>query len=270
MRSTKKQVFRLAALLLTVAVLAAAPVYGSKADSASGYVNTTGLVLYQSASTTATALATLTYGTALTIYSSSGGWLNVLVTSMNTTGYVLSAGVTYNTAANSTVTATTGTTTTSVNLRSGPGTSYASYGILSAGTALTVGSTTGNWYYVTVTATGKPGYVYSGYVSLSGSVVSTGTVADTGAYVSATRLNLRSGPGTKYRAITKLTYGTPVTLQSTSGNWYYISVTSTGQTGYVYRSYITLGSTSGSGSTTSGTVNSQPACLINSVGAYVY
>lgn len=225
------------------------------------------MVLYQSASTTSAVLATLTSGTAVTVYSNTGGWLYVGVTSLNATGYVLAAGVTYNSASSGTTVTGSATTTTSVNLRSGPGTGYSSGGTLPAGTALTVNSVSGTWYYVTVTSTGKTGYVHSSYVTLSGTGSSTVVTGSENGYVTARSLNLRKGPGTKYASISKLAYGTAVTIVNSSGKWYYVNVGSTGTAGYVYSSYISRGAAVTTPSTTVSTIGSPQ---LVTTGAYVY
>lgn len=51
------------------------------------------------------------------------------------------------------------------------------------------------------------------------------------------RLNVRSGPSTDYRILTRLNNGTAVTVIGSSGSWYQIRYGS-GNTGYVYGQYL--------------------------------
>lgn len=55
-------------------------------------------------------------------------------------------------------------------------------------------------------------------------------------YVTASALNVRSGPGTSYSVMKQLTYGSAVKVTGQTGNWY--SITIDGKTGYVSASYI--------------------------------
>jgi uncharacterized protein YgiM (DUF1202 family) len=56
--------------------------------------------------------------------------------------------------------------------------------------------------------------------------------------VSATTLNLRTGPGTSYSIVKELPYGTLVSLVTTSGSWLQVKVVSSGEIGYVLSNYI--------------------------------
>ena len=69
--------------------------------------------------------------------------------------------------------ATTGTVTASaLNVRSGPGTNYASLGLLQRGTSVTVESVSGGWAQISYN--GKTAYVSAEYVSMSASQPSDG------------------------------------------------------------------------------------------------
>lgn len=155
----------------------------------------------------------------------------------------------------STADAVAAVTTTAVQLRSGPGTSYLSLGRLPKNTAVSIVSTEGNWYYVTVKLSGQTGYLYFKYVKLSSSVSGTAsgsvTAASTttsyaasfSAFVKAARLNLRSGPGTGYAIVDALKRNTSVTVTGIDGKWYFVTVDATGQTGYVHHSYLSKSKT---------------------------
>ena len=141
--------------------------------------------------------------------------------------------------------ATTGTVTASaLNVRSGPGTNYASLGLLRRGTSVTVESVSGGWAQISFN--GKTAYVSAEYVSMSASQPSDGsqttggeTVSGT-ATVTASSLNLRSGPGTNYARIGGISRGASVTLLEKSGSWYKISYN--GTQGYVSAEYLSIAS----------------------------
>ncbi|MDO4572082.1 MAG: SH3 domain-containing protein, partial [Clostridia bacterium] len=123
-----------------------------------------------------------------------------------------------------------------VNFRSGPGTNYTSQGKLSKNTAVTVTGSSGNWYRLTVNATGKSGYVFSRYVTLgsSGEAVEQPPAAGSAGYINADAVNFRSGPGTNYASQGRLSKNTAVTVAGSSGDWYRLTVNATGKSGYVF------------------------------------
>ncbi|MDY2737409.1 C40 family peptidase [Intestinibacter sp.] len=122
-------------------------------------------------------------------------------------------------------------TASSLNFRSGPSTSYRIIGSLYKGQKVEYISTSGEW--LKVKYNGTIGYVHGDYVTKSGSVSSQGTTK----YVNATvGLNVRSGPGTSYSKLGKLSYKEKVTVLSTSGEWSKINYN--GKTGYVHSSYL--------------------------------
>ncbi|MGE5389932.1 MAG: molybdate ABC transporter substrate-binding protein [Deltaproteobacteria bacterium] len=61
--------------------------------------------------------------------------------------------------------------------------------------------------------------------------------------VTASALNMRSGPGNGNKVIGVLKKGSEVTVKAVKGNWYQVQ-TSTGKTGYVYSGYLSAKSTS--------------------------
>ena len=112
----------------------------------------------------------------------SGDWYKVTADAINKTGYVYGSFVKVT---STSPTPTPGATTptpvptatpagsqagklnaSGVNFRTGPGTSYSSMGKLDKGTLVTVLSKSGDWYKLTVNATGKTGYVFAKYITL--------------------------------------------------------------------------------------------------------
>jgi len=119
-----------------------------------------------------------------------------------------------------------------VNLRSSPTTASTSLGKLYRGSAVTVTGKSGDWYVVS--SDGKRGYVYDDYVS-----VTTKDVAmDASATVTASALNLRSGPGADYSRIKMLYRGETVQITAKHGTWY--AVSHGGKKGYVSGAYLKL------------------------------
>lgn len=150
---------------------------------------------------------------------------------------------------------------TAVNVRTGPNESYSILGWLQQGSYATVtGNTDYGWYQISYN--GGYGYVSAAYVNATnvvGGAVSvvpanpvspvvpvvvadpvvtpvTTTAGQGQSYVSASRLNIRSGPGTRYSVIGTLTRGQVVSPVGRSGNWTQIQLSS--GYGYVYSKYI--------------------------------
>ena len=156
------------------------------------------------------------------------------------------------------------TSTTNVNVRSGPGNSYSVLTVMKSGTTTSSLGTSGNW--TKVTAGGKTGYVHSKYLT-SGSA-STGTTASTSTTTNTasttvyatSAVNVRSGPSTSYKVITSMSKGQIATKTGVSGNWAKISVN--GKTGYVSSKYLTTSKPSTSQPTTSQPSNSGSKQLV--------
>jgi len=143
-------------------------------------------------------------------------------------------------------------TASALNVRSGPSTKNHKVGMVVKGTRLTILGTQGSWYKISYN--GKTAYVHSDYVKLeststpspgSGNV---GTVIGK-ATVTASSLNVRSGPGTNYKRIGSLPRNRQVELLAKQGAWYKIKYGS--GVGYVHGNYLKIVS-SGNTSNNSG------------------
>lgn len=140
----------------------------------------------------------------------------------------------------------TGTTTSSVNFRKGPGTSYSSIKMLSKGVKVKVLGLEDGWYKVDVN--GTTGYISKAYIKMdtpaSGSTDTSGSAdTATGTGTTTGSVNFRKGPGTSYSSIKMLSKGTKLTIYGLENGWYKVSVG--GTTGYVSKDYVKLDSTSG-------------------------
>ncbi len=147
---------------------------------------------------------------------------------------------------------------TSLNVRSGPGTNYKRIASLKKGDRVEILDRSGAWYKI---KTGSiQGYVHGDYIVLetkeqptppsSGNDQKPGTTdpapppSDDRRYgiVTASALNVRSGPSTKNHKVGMVVKGTRLTILATQGVWYKISYN--GKTAYVHSDYVKLESTS--------------------------
>lgn len=152
------------------------------------------------------------------------------------------------------------TSTTNVNVRSGPGNSYSVLTVMKSGTTTSKLGASGNWTKVTVN--GKTGYVYNKYLSNTGATSSVQPTAPSTStsktvYVTASVLNVRSGAGTSHSVIGSLTKGKAANVVGTSGNWYKIKYGS--GYGYISASYTSSKAPSGSTTNTPPTTSSSNA-----------
>lgn len=220
----------------------------SSGTSAASAVTTEYVHLRSGPGTSYASKGVLASGTKLTVTDTSNSEWYAVKTSGGSTGYVFSKYIKLGSSSGSTATATpsvgeskSATTTAAVNLRSGPGTSYSTKGVIASGTKVTVTDTSNSsWYAVTV-ASGKTGYIYSEYLKMtsSGSSSSSEAVsAQTTEYV-----HLRSGAGTSYASKGVIASGTKLTVTDRSNSkWYAVKLTN-GTTGYIYSQYIQILST---------------------------
>lgn len=126
--------------------------------------------------------------------------------------------------------------TTDVNLRSGPGMSYAVIGVVGQGDRVLAIDSEGSWTKVTVD--GRTGYVFGSYFTR---VESSDEGTATGASGTATtnaRVYVRTGPGLSYRIVTTLDEGVPVrTTGTVSGDW--TQVIHDGDTRWMFSAFLT-------------------------------
>lgn len=123
-------------------------------------------------------------------------------------------------------------TTTDVNLRSGAGTDTAIMDTLPSGTAVIVEADTGSGWYK-VNYSGISGYMSAEYLDFSSEM----ELSASGS-ISATDVNLRSGPGTSSSVVRVTSLGESVEILGVSGSWYRVSAG--GDTGYIRSDYVSL------------------------------
>ena len=223
------------ALCLTVALGAAQ----ARADSeGAATVTASALNLRGEPNTSSSILSCLPRGTVVLVTGDTDGWYKVWY--RGESGYMSKQYLSFSTESNAEF--GTGSVTGSVvNVRSGPSTSYGTVGQVSRGTTLPVVGVSGGWYKVTYNS--ATAYISSSYLSVSsgsgGSAApqgqpqsqAQGTGVITGNYV-----RMRSGPSTSYTILGTYNSGTKMSITGASGDWY--AVNYNGQSGYVYKQYL--------------------------------
>lgn len=129
------------------------------------------------------------------------------------------------------------TTTTELNLRTGPGTSFAVIQVIPAVSRLILTGQTANGFS-SVSYNGRTGWASTMYLQVDGTVpepVTTATATDD--------LNMRSGPATSYSVITVIPTGSGITLTGQTNNGFH-SVSYNGYSGWAFSAFLDLGSTS--------------------------
>ncbi|MDP2601397.1 MAG: SH3 domain-containing protein, partial [Deltaproteobacteria bacterium] len=112
-------------------------------------------------------------------------------------------------------------TTAAVNLRSGPGTKYAVVTTLPKGIKVNVVGREGNWLKVESKQGNKPGYISENYArpletqQVAQSKTATPSVA--GAYRTLRDVELRDGPGTKFKVVATLPAGIKINVVRAEG-----------------------------------------------------
>ena len=118
----------------------------------------------------------------------------------------------------------------SVNVRTGPSTSYKSIMKLNKGDKVEYISSSGNWSKVRYNE--KEGYISNTYIK---SVSTTSTSTDI-RQITGNSVNFRKGPGTNYSVIRSFNKGTKVEFISKENDW--VKVNYNGTVGYVFSKYV--------------------------------
>ncbi|MED2737833.1 N-acetylmuramoyl-L-alanine amidase [Bacillus toyonensis] len=193
------------------------------------------LTMRKGPSADTTAIDYLKQGTNVNIISYSGNWAQVQVNGKK--GYVNSSFLSKsssNTSSSSNNSSSSESRTVTaywLTMRNAPNASAKDIDYLKQGTAVNVHSYQGDWAYVT--ANGHNGYVNSKYLSKGTSNPSTpqtenpqietpSTIKTTKYVNSPDGLNIRSGRGVQYNAITNMPYGSTVQVSNVVGNWGYV------------------------------------------------
>lgn len=188
-------------------------------------------------------IATLPKGTKVEIISESGGWTKVKYDGR--LGYIASNYL-EDIKINSNTSVTKEVNTDSLNVRSGPSTSYSVLGKLKKGTKIPVISEDSGWSKINYN--GKDAYVSSRYLSSISqnnnndtSKPSVPESAKETKEVNTNSLNVRSGPGTNYSKLGTLKKGEKVGVLSENNGWSKINYN--GKEAYVSSKYLSKVST---------------------------
>ena len=127
-------------------------------------------------------------------------------------------------------------TASSLNVRSGPSTSYRIVTTVKKNEKVNILQSSNGWYKIE-TASGKQGWASSSYISISNSNINNNTNTSSNmATVNTNGLNFRNGAGTSYSIIKVLNKGEKVELISESNGWSKVKHDS--RLGYVASRYI--------------------------------
>ena len=100
-----------------------------------------------------------------------------------------------------------------LNVRTGPGNTYDVVKYVTQGKSFSYYEKSGNWVRI------NDGWIYTkGYTDIGGGTV-TGTAANISGTVTATELNIRTGPNTTYESVGKYVNGDSVTITETKDGW---------------------------------------------------
>ncbi|WP_189645038.1 SH3 domain-containing protein [Priestia megaterium] len=209
------------------------------AESTTYTVTASTLNVRSGAGTSYASIGSVTKGQKLSVVSKSGSWYKINYngrTGYVSSDYVQASGTTTAPTTPPAESTTYTVTASTLNVRSGAGTNYASIGSVTKGQKLSVVSKSGSWYKINYN--GRAGYVSSDYVQASGTTTAPTTPpAESTTYiVTASTLNVRSGAGTNYASIGSVTKGQKLSVVSKSGSWYKINYN--GRTGYVSSDYV--------------------------------
>lgn len=138
--------------------------------------------------------------------------------------------------------------TISLNIRTGPGSSYTLLGSVSQGEWVRVVGESGNWYQIITLDGSQTGYMSKSYLRAIGGAAATATpvpsTSGSSAYAvvyNTQTLNLRAGPGSSYTWLGQANNGDWVGIEGESGNWYQVRLYSgqyKGRTGYMSKNYL--------------------------------
>lgn len=134
--------------------------------------------------------------------------------------------------------------TQSLNVRTGPSTSYQWLGSVAQGEWVQVTGESGNWYQVVTVEEGISGYMSKNFLkTYEGGYAGISNTAVVSNPVSTHWLNLRVAPSYSAEVLEIFYNGTQCTILDRLDGWYYVSVYKNGQQllGYFRSEYLTLG-----------------------------
>ena len=243
-----------AALVLTLVISAVADMSGITAYAAmTGTVTCDLLNVRSGGSMSAPVVGTVSRGTVVDIIEHDNGWFKINM-SNGSVGYVSSVYVSINNEGNVTTVTTAHVNVSVLNLRKEPSTNSPILTTLKLGDSVGASPSVNGWSHVISPNSEYAGYVRSEYISAghytgNSSTGSSNVVTPTLDYgvCNTAVLNVRSDASTSASIMGYILNGTKVKIIGTIGDWYKVEtvVGGSGVVGYVYGSYITVGSSSG-------------------------
>lgn len=129
------------------------------------------------------------------------------------------------------------TTTADVRLRAGPGMNYRVITTLPKGIKVNVVERESDWLKVESKQGNKPGYISEKYArpleTEQVAQAKTATPSVAGAYRTLRDVELRDGPGTKFKVVTTLPAGIKINVVRAEGDWLRVESKKGGKPGYV-------------------------------------
>ena len=235
----------------------------SFADEKQAIVTTSTLNIRSGPSTDDSIIAKAYKGDKLEVLESSNGWYKVKLSNgkigWGSGAYISTSSNSGGSSNNETATPSSGTkaviTTSTLNIRSGPSTSYSVTTKAYKGDSVEILESSNGWHKIKL-SNGKIGWGSGAYISTSSnsggsSNNETSTPSNgTKAVITTSTLNIRSGPSTSYSVTTKAYKGDSVEILESSNGWHKIKL-SNGKVGWGSAAYISTsinnGSNNGSG-----------------------
>ena len=233
---------------------------GGSSASGSASISAYGVNIRSGPSTSSSIVANVGKGTSVTVTGTEGDWYKIEYKGQSAyvhRDYVTLSGSSSSSSGSASASGQSGTiNATYVRLRSGASLGASILRVLDKGATMTITGESGDWYKVN--CGGTEGYVYKTYLTVGGSSSSGGSDSSNGdsgqsGTINATYVRFRSGPSTSSSILRTFDKGAGVSVTGTEGDWY--KVRYGGADGYVYKTYVTVGS-SGSDSGSSANVES--------------
>ena len=152
--------------------------------------------------------------------------------------------INYNISSADKIDQTTYITTNRLNMRKGPGTSYAKIGILNQGEKVVAIEKSSDGKWVKIKYSSQEAWVSLDYLKKEETQSTTSTIKLNSNYKTTGNLNMRSGASTSYARIATLPLGTVVTPTKISADGGWVQVKYNNQTGWISVKYIKLDETS--------------------------
>ncbi|WP_101508485.1 C40 family peptidase [Paraclostridium sordellii] len=228
------------------------------ANSKTGTVTASALNIRSGPSTSYSVITNVYKGDKLEILETSNGWYKVKLangkTGWGSGKYISVSGESDN---NTSTTGKTGIVTAdALHVRTGPSTSYSKLTKVYQGQSVSIIESSDGWHKIK-TPSGHVGWSSGEFISLSGGSTNSGndnnsnsgsntdnSLAGKKATITASALNVRSGPSTGYNVIGTTYQGNTVEIITSSNGWHKVKL-SNGQVGWVSGQYVSLSGDAG-------------------------